>query len=240
MGALAVAPSDPSIVWAGTGEPHIRSNVSLGTGVYKSTDAGRTWRHMGLGEGGPTRTSRIVVHPHDPDIVYVRALGHAHGPQQVRGVFRTMDGGESWEHVLFADENTGTSSIEMEPSNPRRLFAGVYRGGAHLGTGKRGRGQRRLPLGGRRRHLEEARGQRAAAAAGGEDRHVSDPGRSQPGLRADRNRRRGALARARDRERGVLAFARRRVDVGADEPLPRPGWPHGLLQQLLRQPRRPR
>ena len=126
VGALAVAPSDPAIVWAGTGEPHIRSNVSLGTGVYKSTDAGRTWRHMGLGEGGPTRMSRIVVHPHDPDIVYVGALGHAHGPQQARGVFRTMDGGESWEHVLFVDENTGASSIEMDPSNPRRLFAGMW------------------------------------------------------------------------------------------------------------------
>ena len=126
VGALAVAPSDPAIVWAGTGEPHIRSNVSLGTGVYKSTDAGRTWRHMGLGEGGPTRTSRIVVHPHDPDIVYVGALGHAHGPQQARGVFRTMDGGESWEHVLFVDENTGASSIEMDPSNPRRIFAGMW------------------------------------------------------------------------------------------------------------------
>ena len=84
-----VAPSDPSIVWAGTGEPHIRSNVSLGTGVYRFTDAGRTWCHMRLGEGGPTRMSRIVVHPHDPDIVYVGALGHAHGPQRARGVFRT-------------------------------------------------------------------------------------------------------------------------------------------------------
>ena len=126
VGALAVAPSDPAVVWAGTGEPHIRSNVSLGTGVYKSTDAGRTWRHMGLGEGGPTRMSRIVVHPHDPDIVYVGALGHAHGPQNARGVFRTTDGGESWEHVLFVNENTGASSVEMDPSNPRRLFAGMW------------------------------------------------------------------------------------------------------------------
>ena len=126
VGAMAVAPSDPAIVWAGTGEPHIRSNVSLGTGVYKSTDAGATWRHMGLGEGGPTRMSRIVIHPQDPDIVYVGALGHAHGPQQARGVFRTMDGGESWEHVLFVDENTGASSIEMDPSNPRKLFAGMW------------------------------------------------------------------------------------------------------------------
>ena len=126
IGALAVAPSDPSIVWAGTGEPHIRSNVSVGTGVYKSTDAGDTWQHMGLGEGGPTRTSRIVIHPTNPDIVYVGALGHSHGPQQSRGVFRTKDGGESWEHVLFVDQNTGASSVEMDPSNPRKLFAGMW------------------------------------------------------------------------------------------------------------------
>ena len=126
IGALAVAPSDPEIVWAGTGEPHIRSNVSLGTGVYKSTDGGDTWRHMGLGDGGPTRTSRIVIHPTNPDIVYVGALGHAHGPQQARGVFRTQDGGETWEHVLFADENTGVSSLEMDPKNPRKLFVGMW------------------------------------------------------------------------------------------------------------------
>ena len=126
IGALAVAVSDPSIVWAGTGEPHIRSNVSLGTGVYKSTDGGETWRHMGLGDGGPTRTSRIVIHPTNPDIVYVGALGHSHGPQQTRGVFRTMDGGETWEHVLFVNENTGASSIEMDASNPRKLFVGMW------------------------------------------------------------------------------------------------------------------
>jgi photosystem II stability/assembly factor-like uncharacterized protein len=126
VGALAVAPSDAKIVWAGTGEPHIRSNVSLGTGVYKSTDGGDTWRHMGLGDEGPTRTSRIVIHPTNPDIVYVGALGHAHGPQQSRGVFRTEDGGETWEHVLFVDENTGASSVEMDPHNPRKLFAGMW------------------------------------------------------------------------------------------------------------------
>ena len=80
IGTLAVAPSDPLVVWAGTGEPHIRSNVSLGTGVYKSTDGGETWRHMGLGDAGPTRTSKIVIHPTNSDIVYVGMLGHAHGP----------------------------------------------------------------------------------------------------------------------------------------------------------------
>ena len=126
VGALAVAPSDPGVIWAGTGEPHIRSNVSLGTGVYKSTDGGDTWRHMGLGEGGPTRTSRIIIHPTNPDIVHVAALGHAHGPQQARGIFRTEDGGETWEHVLFVDENTGASSLEMDPQNPRKLFAGMW------------------------------------------------------------------------------------------------------------------
>ena len=81
---------------------------------------------MGLGEGGPTRTSRIVIHPTNPDIVYVGALGHAHGPQQTSGVFRTEDGGETWEHVLFVDENTGASSIEMDPHNPCKLFVGMW------------------------------------------------------------------------------------------------------------------
>lgn len=125
IGALAVAASDPEIVWAGTGEPHIRSNVSLGTGVYRSTDGGDTWRRMPL-EIGPTRTSRIVIHPTNPDIVYVAALGHAHGPQAERGIYRTMDGGETWENVLFVDENTGASSLEMDPNNPRILFAGMW------------------------------------------------------------------------------------------------------------------
>ena len=119
-----MAPSDPKIVWAGTGETHIRSNVSLGTGVYKSTDGGETWHHMGL--AGPSRTSRIVIHPKNTDIVYVAALGHSHGPQAERGVFRTKDGGETWEHVLFVDENTGASSLEMDLNNPRILFAGMW------------------------------------------------------------------------------------------------------------------
>ncbi len=124
VGALAVSMSDPQIVWAGTGEPHIRSNVTLGDGVYRSQDGGESWEHMGLDAIG--RVSRIVIHPTDPDIVYVGALGHAHGPQRERGVFRTKDGGETWEHVLFADENTGASSVVMDPNNPRILFAGLW------------------------------------------------------------------------------------------------------------------
>lgn len=124
IGALAVAPSDPNVVWAGTGEGKIRSHVSIGQGVYKSVDAGRTWTLMGLEQTG--RIPRLVVHPADPDIAFACTLGHAYGPQPERGVFRTTDGGATWEQVLFVDENTGCSDVAMDPSNPRVLFAGTW------------------------------------------------------------------------------------------------------------------
>jgi photosystem II stability/assembly factor-like uncharacterized protein len=124
IGAIAIAPSDPNIVWAGTGEAWVRSNVSIGNGVYKSTDAGRTWQHMGLDDTG--RIGRMVIDPRDPDIVHVAAIGHSYGPQRERGVFRTTDGGETWEHTLFIDENTGVFEIAMDPSNPRLLLAGAW------------------------------------------------------------------------------------------------------------------
>ncbi len=124
IGALAVSESDPNVVWAGTGEGKIRSHISLGEGVYKSMDAGQTWTLMGLERTG--RIPRLVIHPTNPDVVLVCALGHAYGPQPERGVFRTTDGGETWEHVLFIDENTGCSDLAMDPSNPRILFAGAW------------------------------------------------------------------------------------------------------------------
>jgi len=124
IGALAVSISDPNVVWAGTGEGKIRSHISLGEGVYKSTDAGETWTLMGLERTG--RIPRIVVDPTNPDLVLVCALGHAYGPQPERGVFRTEDGGTTWEQVLFVDENTGCSDIAMDPSNPRNVFAGTW------------------------------------------------------------------------------------------------------------------
>jgi photosystem II stability/assembly factor-like uncharacterized protein len=124
IGDLAVAPSDPSTVWAGTGESCIRSHISVGEGMFKSTDAGQTWSRMGLERTG--RIARVVVHPQNPDIVYACALGHAYGPQPERGVFRTTDGGKNWERVLFVDENTGCSELTMDPSNPRKLFAGMW------------------------------------------------------------------------------------------------------------------
>jgi photosystem II stability/assembly factor-like uncharacterized protein len=124
IGALAVAPSDPNIVWVGTGESWIRFNVSIGNGVYKSTDSGRTWQHMGLDATG--RIGRVVVNPRNPDIVFVAAMGHSYGPQQERGVFRTTDGGKTWQRVLFVDENTGVSDIAMLPDNPQVLIAGAW------------------------------------------------------------------------------------------------------------------
>jgi photosystem II stability/assembly factor-like uncharacterized protein len=124
IGALAVAASDPNVVWAGTGEAFIRSNISIGNGVYRSLDAGKTWKHMGL--DGTGRIGRVAIDPRDPGLVFVAAMGHCYGPQKERGVFRTKDGGITWEQVLFADENTGCFEIAMDPNNPRILFAGMW------------------------------------------------------------------------------------------------------------------
>ena len=124
VGALAVAPSNVNIVWAGTGEPFIRSHISIGNGVYKSTDAGRTWSRMGLEATG--RIGRIVIDPANPDIVFVAAQGHSYGPQPERGVFRTTDGGKTWQRVLFVDENTGAIDVVMHPRDSRVLFAAMW------------------------------------------------------------------------------------------------------------------
>jgi hypothetical protein len=124
VSALAIAPSDSEIIWAGTGETFIRSNISIGNGIYKSTDGGKTWIHMGLEKTG--RIGRILIHPHNPDIVIAAALGHCYGPQPERGVFRTTNGGKTWERVLFVDENTGCSDVAMDSNNPRILFAGMW------------------------------------------------------------------------------------------------------------------
>jgi photosystem II stability/assembly factor-like uncharacterized protein len=124
IGSLAIAPSDPNIIWAGTGEAFIRSNISIGNGIYKSTDAGKTWTNMGLEKTG--RIGRIVIDPKDPNIVFAAAMGTCYGPQQERGVFRTRDGGKSWERVLFVDENTGASDVAIDPNNSQNLFAGTW------------------------------------------------------------------------------------------------------------------
>ena len=124
IGALAIAPSDSNIVWAGTGESFIRSHISLGWGIFKSTDAGVTWTKMGLENTG--RIARIVVHPRNPDVVLVAALGHAYGPQADRGIYRTTDGGRTWQKVLFVNDSTGGIDVVMHPTDPNILFAATW------------------------------------------------------------------------------------------------------------------
>jgi photosystem II stability/assembly factor-like uncharacterized protein len=124
VGALAVAPSDSNVIYAGTGETTIRIDVSHGDGVYKSTDAGRTWAHAGL--AGTRFIGKIRVHPHDPDIVYVAALGHAFGPNKERGVYKSEDGGKTWRQVLFKSEKAGAVDLSIDPANPRILYAAVW------------------------------------------------------------------------------------------------------------------
>jgi len=124
VGALAIAPSDPNVVYAGMGEACIRSNVYGGDGVYRSNDGGRTWAHLGLAD--TRHIGRVVVHPTDPDTAWVAALGHAFGPNEDRGVFRTTDGGRHWEKVLYKDADSGAVSLTIDPTNPRLLYAAFW------------------------------------------------------------------------------------------------------------------
>lgn len=124
IGDVCVAPSDRNIVWVGTGENNPRNSVSYGDGVYKSVDSGKTWKHMGLKE--TFQTGKIVIHPKNPDIVYVGALGRLYGPNKERGLYKTTDGGKSWEQVLFVDENTGVIDIRMNPKDPETLLVATW------------------------------------------------------------------------------------------------------------------
>ena len=124
IGDVTIDQSNPNLVWVGTGEPQNRQSSGWGNGVYKSTDAGSTWRHMGL--EGTKHVGRILIHPRDPDIVYVAAVGDLWGPNEERGVFRTTDGGETWEKVLYVDEHTGAIDLAMDPGDPNTIFAGMY------------------------------------------------------------------------------------------------------------------
>ncbi len=124
VGALAISPSDPNILYVGTGEACIRGNISHGDGVYKTLDGGKTWKNLGLKD---TRAiGRVLVHPKNSDIVFVAALGHPYGPNAERGVFRSLDGGKTWEKVLYKDENTGAVDIAFDPNNPNILFAALW------------------------------------------------------------------------------------------------------------------
>lgn len=124
IGAIAVSPADPNIIWVGTGEAFIRGSISIGNGVYKSTDGGESWTHVGLEKTG--RIARVVADPRNPDIAYVAAMGTCYGPQQERGLYRTEDGGHTWQRVLFVDENTGAADVSIDPSNSHILMAAMW------------------------------------------------------------------------------------------------------------------
>jgi len=124
IGAITLAPSDPNTIYVGTGEPDLRSDLSTGNGMYKSTDGGGTWQHIGLDDS--RQIARIVVDPHDPSIVLVAALGHAYGPNPERGVFKSTDGGKSWKKVLFLDNNRGAIDLASDPDDSRTLYAAMW------------------------------------------------------------------------------------------------------------------
>lgn len=125
IGAVAVAPADHTILYAGEGENTLRGNVSEGFGIWRSDDGGRSWRNMGLKD--TRHIIRIIIHPKNPDIVWVAAIGHLFGPNTERGIFKTTDGGKNWKKVLYVNEQTGCSDLVMEPGNPAVLYAGTWR-----------------------------------------------------------------------------------------------------------------
>ena len=124
IGAIAIAPSNPNLIWVGTGEANPRNDMVTGHGVWFSPDAGSTWKFMGLADAG--QISNVIVNPTNPDIVYVGAVGHVWGPNTERGVFKTSDGGKTWQKVLYVNDKTGTSDLIMVPGNPMVLFAGMW------------------------------------------------------------------------------------------------------------------
>ncbi len=124
IGSIAVAPSDPNIIYVGSGEGLHRPDLSVGNGIYKSTDSGKTWTHLGLRDG--QQIPAIAVDPRDPNRVFAAVLGHPYGPNEERGLFRSTDGGQNWQKIIYKDENTGASDVEIDPTNPDVMYASLW------------------------------------------------------------------------------------------------------------------
>lgn len=150
IGAIAVDPRDPDVIYVGTGEGAVRNSISFGDGLYKTTDGGRTWRHLGLGR--TERFSRLAIDPTNPQIVFAAAMGRAFGPNEERGIYRTTDGGATWERVLYVNDSTGASDVAIDPQDPSIVYAGMYeyrREPWHFRSGGPGSGLYRSSDGGR-------------------------------------------------------------------------------------------
>src|SRR3954470_13378414 len=124
VGAIGIAPSNPDIVYIGTGESEIRGNIIQGDGAYRTSDGGKTWSHVGLAD--TQVIAKIRVHPTNPDLVYVAAFGHHAAPNPDRGVYRSKDGGKTWDKVLFRDDKTGANELIIDPGNPQVLYAALW------------------------------------------------------------------------------------------------------------------
>src|SRR5271156_4908744 len=124
IGALAVAPSNPDIIYVGSGEGLRRPDLSTGDGIYKSTDAGKTWQHLGLRDG--QQITNILIDPQDPNRVFVAVLGHPYGPNSERGVFRSTDGGATWQKILYKDDDTGAADLAFDPKNPQIIYTDLW------------------------------------------------------------------------------------------------------------------
>ena len=165
IGSIAIAASDPNVVYVGSGEANIRGNVAAGNGIYKSTDAGKTWAHVWVQDG---QIGTMAVDPRNADVAFAAVLGHAFGPNPERGIYRTRDGGKTWIQVLKKDADTGASDVAIDPVTPsdrlRRLLAGSP---FSMGSAERRSRQRPLRVTRRRRHVETADRQRAARRASG-------------------------------------------------------------------------
>src|SRR6478672_6093542 len=124
VGAIAVSISDPNVIYVGSGEGLHRPDLSVGDGIYKSTDAGKTWTHLGLRDG--QQIPQLAVDPRDPDKVFAAVLGHPYGPSEERGIYRSTDGGQNWTRVIWKDQNTGGSDVEIDPTNPLVVYASMW------------------------------------------------------------------------------------------------------------------